>query len=304
MKPKKFKLIISLIAAVLCMAAFSTTAFASGDDWCEYGDYGTQDSATAVETPAPTPTPDPTPIPDAANDTRPTDVTPAPDTGADNSAAISTPGNGTPLTPTGNLNLVDDVVQSNGDGTETETGDDDKSGKPEGKQFITVQSKNGNYFYLIIDRSGDEENVHFLNQVDEADLLALIEDKGSEGAHTTCTCTDKCAVGDINTACPVCQTTMSECTGKEIEPTPTDEPDTEPEKEESKPGNSATLLIVLVVGLAAGGAVYFLKLKKKKPDTKGPVDLDDYDFGEDGDYEFEPDDDEQPDHNKGGDASE
>ena len=42
-----------------------------------------------------------------------------------------------------------------------------------------------------------------------------------------------------------------------------------------------------------GGALYWFKLRKKKPDTKGPVDLDDYDYGEDEedeDYEFEAED--------------
>ena len=36
------------------------------------------------------------------------------------------------------------------------------------------------------------------------------------------------------------------------------------------------LAVVLAVALAGGGAVYILKFKKKKPDTKGSADLEDY----------------------------
>lgn len=58
------------------------------------------------------------------------------------------------LTPDGNLTLIDDI------GSSTKVG----------KQFITLESKNGNVFYMIIDRDDEgEETVHFLNQVDEAD---------------------------------------------------------------------------------------------------------------------------------------
>ena len=57
---------------------------------------------------------------------------------------------------------------------------------------------------------------------------------------------------------------------------------TEPESEESGGFNAAALLpILLIVVLGAGGAYYFLKVRKRKPDTSGTTDLDDYDFPED-----------------------
>lgn len=320
MKKKKTKLLFSLIAVVLCMAAFSVTAFASGDDWCEYGDYGTPDAAASepvdvTETSEPTPTPSPVPSAKPSTGTAGGGTTAAvtqPETGTtpekeDDPSGDGEIGSGKPLTPSGNLNLVDDVLQVNDSGTDskdTAGAAKPSSGNngPEEKQFITVQSKNGNYFYIVIDRSGDTENVHFLNQVDEADLLALMEGDSAEEKPPVCTCTDKCMAGDINLSCPVCQTTMSECTGREPEPEPSPEPDTELEKPETKSGNSGLLLIVLVLAMVGGGALYYFKLRKPKTDTKGPVDLDDYDFGEDDeDYEFEPDDADEPDEQNEGD---
>ena len=56
---------------------------------------------------------------------------------------------------------------------------------------------------------------------------------------------------------------------------------------------SLQLFELLAVALAGGGAAYFLKFKKKKPDTKGDADLDDYDYGDQDEYsdaEDEPED--------------
>ncbi|EKC75931.1 hypothetical protein LEA_04952 [human gut metagenome] len=67
------------------------------------------------------------------------------------------------LTPEGNLTLVDDYHTSYSDGS--------------GQQFITLVSKSGATFYLVIDRNAKgQQTVHFMNLVDEADLLALMEE--------------------------------------------------------------------------------------------------------------------------------
>ena len=179
------------------------------------------------------------------------------------------------FTPEGNLSLIDDFSEV------------------ESKQFITVQSKSGNYFYIIIDRVGDTENVYFLNLVDEADLLALIEEPESEPepAPAVCTCKDKCYAGHVDTRCPVCAVNMSECTGKEKKPETTPAPEVpEPEPAEKKGGVNPAILIILLLAAGGGAAYYLLKVKgKAKPKTKGSTDLNDYDYGteDDEEYEFE-----------------
>ena len=181
------------------------------------------------------------------------------------------------FTPNGNLTLIDDFLQIEAPATE--------DSEQIEKQFITVQSKNGNTFYIVIDRNGETENVYFLNLVDEADLMALMEDGETEAP--TCSCTDKCVVGAINTNCEICGSNMSECTGKEavVEPEPT-EPVEEP-TEEPKSTNFLPIIIVLIAG-AGGFAVYWFKFRKPKTKTSGTSDLDDYDFGEDDeDYDEE-----------------
>ena len=93
------------------------------------------------------------------------------------------------LTPEGNAALVDDFGGN--------------------KQLITVTTKAGNYFYILIDRANEDKEtaVHFLNQVDDADLAALMEDgKPKEEMPAVCSCSTKCEAGAVNAACPVCAT--------------------------------------------------------------------------------------------------
>ena len=169
---------------------------------------------------------------------------------------------GQPLTPEGNATLVDDYY-----------GD---------KQLITVTTKAGNYFYILIDRANEDKEtaVHFLNQVDEADLMALMEDGQTEEKPAACTCAEKCQAGAVNTACPVCAVNMSECAGK----APEVESEPEPEKEPGSGG--ALVLILLLAALGGGGALAYIKFIKPKQGAKVSADPDDYEF-EDEEYENE-----------------
>ena len=166
---------------------------------------------------------------------------------------------GAALTPDGNLSLIDDIGSS----------------ARHGKEFITVETRNGNVFYLIIDRDDEgEETVHFLNQVDEADLLTLMgNDAPAAETPAVCNCKEKCVAGAVNTNCPVCKNNLSECSGKEV----VAEPEPEPEQPKKK-SSGGLLVIVLLLALAGGGTFAYVKFIKPKQGVKVSADPDDYDF--------------------------
>ena len=204
---------------------------------------------------------------------------PAPDATDDSGVVVEESEEAKPLTPDGNATLVDDFGGN--------------------KQLITVTTKAGNYFYILIDRDDEGENtVHFLNQVDDADLDALLEDgQTKEETPAVCTCTEKCEAGAVNAACPVCGTDRSKCTAKATEPEETESP-----QEEEKESNTGMLLIVLVLaGLGGAAAYYFKVIKPKKDAAKGTDNLDEYDFDE---YEDEETEEEQTEEADSGETEE
>ena len=178
------------------------------------------------------------------------------------------------LTPEGNLTLVDDYHTNYSDGS--------------GQQFITLVSKSGATFYLVIDRnSKGAQTVHFMNLVDEADLLALMEEEAAD-AYT--------AEKEAAAQAELDRLKAEEEAKKAEEEAATAEP---PKENKITKYAGAFLGIVALIALAAGGGFYFYRqqMQKKKAEKEA---LDpDTDYTEDkGDFEIPtdvPDEDEAPD---------
>ena len=137
----------------------------------------------------------------------------------------------TPFSTPGNGQLVDDK-------------ENDSS-----KQFLTVQTKNGNTFYMVIDRSGTSENVYMMSLVDENDLAEFLDENEETEKKE-----ESAVVLPETTAAPEPETTV--------------QPETEvkPESSGNKMFGSAILGggIVLVFGGLAAFALS--KFRKKKED--------------------------------------
>ena len=166
------------------------------------------------------------------------------------------------LTPEGNLTLVDDYHTDYSDGS--------------GQQFITLVSKSGNTFYLVIDRNAKgQQTVHFMNLVDEADLLALMEEEQAD-AYTA----------EKEAAAQAEQDRLK--AEEEAKKAAEEAANTEPPKENKVTKYAGAFLgVVVLIALAAGGGFYFYRqqMQKKKAEKEA---LDpDADYTEDkGDFEI------------------
>ena len=184
------------------------------------------------------------------------------------------------LTPEGNLTLVDDYHTDYSDGS--------------GQQFITLVSKSGATFYLVIDRNAKgQQTVHFMNLVDEADLLALMEEDAAD-AYTA----EKEAAAQAEQDRLKAEEEAEEEAKKAAEEAAASGTEQPKENKVTKIA-SGFLGVVVLIALAAGGGFYFYhqQMQKKKAEKEA---LDpDANYTEDkGDFEIPtdvPDEDETPD---------
>ena len=172
------------------------------------------------------------------------------------------------LTPEGNLTLVDDYYTNYSDGS--------------GQQFITMVSKSGATFYLVIDRNAKgQQTVHFMNLVDESDLLALMDEDAAD-AYTAEKEAEKQAELDKLKAEEEAKKAAEEA----------EKAANAPKENKVTKYAAAFLGVVAMIALAAGGGFYFfIQQKSKKQAEKEAIDPD-ADYTEDkGNFEIPPEDD-------------
>ncbi len=188
------------------------------------------------------------------------------------------------LTPEGNLTLVDDYHTNYSDGS--------------GQQFITLVSKSGATFYLVIDRNAKgQQTVHFMNLVDEADLLALMEEEAADAYTAEKEAADAyTAEKEAAAQAELDRLKAEEEAKKAAEEAATAEP---PKENKITKYAGAFLGVVALIALAAGGGFYFYRQQMQKkmaekealdPDADYTEDKDDFDIPTD-----VPDEDEAPD---------
>lgn len=127
--------------------------------------------------------------------------------------------------------------------------------EPEQRDFISVTTRDGHVFYIVIDYEGENKNVYFLNTVDTADLTRLLGENSSV-------------------------TTVNDNIKKEESETETVESIKETDESETskKKNSNLVLYIVGIVGIVAFVFIAKKKLSKKK-NNKDDEDLSD-DFTE------------------------
>ena len=167
------------------------------------------------------------------------------------------------LTPEGNLTLVDDYHTDYSDGS--------------GQQFITLVSKSGNTFYLVIDRnSKGAQTVHFMNLVDEADLLALMEEEDADAYNAEKEAAAKAEQDKLK----------AEEEAKKAAEEAEKAADAPKENKVTKYAAGFLGVVALIALVAGGGAYFFIQQKNKKQAEKEALDPDAGYTEDKGDFEI------------------
>lgn len=160
-------------------------------------------------------------------------------------------------------------------------------------QFIAVTTKDGHVFYVLINYTAEsgEDNVYFLNKVDDYDLYALLyagdEDKDGNPKYTpeeAAQAAEK-ANGRVNSddnSSDTAETSEATADGEGAE-------DGENAPTKKAPANMSSIYLVGIIALIGFGAGGFFLFKKKKGDNgvrKPEFDPDDYKSDDDDDLEI------------------
>lgn len=160
-------------------------------------------------------------------------------------------------------------------------------------QFISVTTKDGHVFYVLINYTAEsgEDNVYFLNKVDDYDLYALLyagdEDKDGNPKYTpeeAAQAAEK-ANGRVNSddnSSDTAETSEATADGEGAE-------DGENAPTKKAPANMSSIYLVGIIALIGFGAGGFFLFKKKKGDNgvrKPEFDPDDYKSDDDDDLEI------------------
>ena len=189
------------------------------------------------------------PVTSITESEKPDDTTETTDISETNDNDDKTASNKTSSLPEGNGALLEDV-----------------SDDVVNRQFLSIQSKNGNTFYIVIDKdSKGKQNVYFMNLVDEYDLMAFAE-KFPEEVQSELKNGEESSVE----------------TDKDGNSVKSDESQTDKDLKTKSSGGNPMLIVILVLA-AGGGAFYYFKVVKPKKGAKAPKQADYCD--EDEDYE-------------------
>lgn len=140
---------------------------------------------------------------------------------------------------------IEEQLAQEGETADTVT----KTGTEDTKEFYTISTKSGKIFYLIVDNSKAQDNVYFLTEVSEKDLMNF-------------TLSDSVTLPEVDTVYAEPEKQTEEETTAE----PTDTPEKEEEEvqmPEEKGSTGTYLLIGLAVAGVAGAGWYFKICKPK-----------------------------------------